>query len=245
MAPRPASALLLALLWCAHPRKIHVHPVGDRDVRGVSFLSYAQSDVRGFFDPDGHPCPPFTGRIHESFAGWWADGDDPACVHDTFDSGIDPASLDLRWRGTVPGDGSYNVLSAGYAVGTWGTAVARGSYHGDYYAIARVEVEVRSPHCRATWSLELAKAKITGLDSRAASFSGWAEIPDIYVDGCKAGDEIEVRVQLVGQANRGHVAVDGFGFWVTSNDELNRMFGMRPAELRTPAQRAPMNVGTR
>jgi hypothetical protein len=217
--------------------------VGDRDLSGVSFLSYAQSDVRGFFDPAGRPCQPFTGRIRESFAGWSSDGEDPACVHDTLGAGTDAGSLDLRWRGTVPADGSYNVLSAGHAVGTWGTAVARGSYYGDYYAWARVDVNVESAHCRGQWSLELARAKITGRDSRVASFSGWAEIPDIRVDGCRAGDGIEVRVQLIGQANRGQVAVDAFGFWVTTDEELNRVFGIRPAELQPRAQRAPMNVG--
>ena len=40
-------------------------------------------------------------------------------------------------------------------------------------------------------------------------------------------DTLDLRVQLVGQSNRGQVAVDGFGFWVTSDDELNRMFGIR------------------
>jgi len=226
MAPRCASALC-ALLFCCAPRKIYVHPVGERDLTGVSFLSFALSEVKGFFDPDGRPCKPFAGRVRDSFAGWWAEGDDPACIHDTFDAGIQPAALELRWRGTVPADGSYNVLSAGYAVGTWGTVLTRGSYYGDYWAWARVEVEVESAHCRGKWSLDLAKAKITGLDKRAANFSGWAEIPDILVAGCRRGDTLDVRVQLVGQSNRGQVAVDGFGFWVTSDAELNRMFGIR------------------
>ena len=229
MAPRRAAASLLLLLCCASPRRIYVHPVGERDVTGVSFLAFARSDVRGFFDPAGRPCKPFSGRVRESFAGWWADGDDPACIHDTFDAGIEPATLELRWRGTVPADGTYNVLSAGYAVGSWGTALARGSYYGDYWAWARVIVDVESAHCRGKWSLDLATAKITGLDARTASFSGWAEIPDIRVADCKGGDALEVRVRLVGQSNRGHIAVDGFGFWVTSDEELNRMFGMRSA----------------
>ena len=85
MAPRCASALCALLLCCA-PRKIYVHPVGERDLTGVSFLSFALSDVKGFFDPDGRPCKPFAGRVRDSFAGWWADGDDPACIHDTFDA---------------------------------------------------------------------------------------------------------------------------------------------------------------
>ena len=174
-------------------------------------------------------CTPFPGRVRDSFAGWWANGDDPVCIHDTFDAGVQPATLELRWRGTVPADGDYNVLSAGYAVGTWGTVLTRGSYYGDYWAWARVGVEVESAHCRGKWSLDLAKAKITGLDKRVAGFSGWAEIPDIRVADCRAGDPLDVRVQLVGQSNRGQIAVDGFGFWVTSDDELNRIFGFRSA----------------
>ena len=227
MGPRCASALCVLLLCCANPRKIYVHPVGERDLTGVSFLSFALSDVRSFFDPDGRPCKPFAGRVRESFAGWWAEGNDPACIHDTLDSGMQPAALELRWRGTVPADGSYNVMSAGYAVGTWGTVLTRGSYYGDYWAWARVVVEVESAHCHGKWSLDLANAKITGLDKRAANFSGWAEIPDILVLNCRGGDTLDVRVQLVGQSNRGQVAVDGFGFWVTSDEELNRMFGIR------------------
>ena len=242
MSPRWTSAVLLVLLCCAHPRKIYVHPVGDRDLSGVSFLSFALSEVQGFFDPDGRPCKPFPGRVRESFAGWWASGDDPACIHDTFDSGIQPAALELRWRGTIPADGSYNVLSAGYAVGTWGTVVTRGSYYGDFWAQAQVVVEVESAHCRGKWSLELAKAKITGLDKRIANFSGWAEIPDIRVADCRGGDTLDVRVQLVGQSNRGQVAVDGFGFWVTTDEELNRMFGIRSApQAPVRAERAGIN----
>jgi hypothetical protein len=229
MVSRSAIVLLALLLCCANQRRVYVSPHGERDLSSVSFLVFVSSNVDGFFDAVGRPCTPFPGRVHDSFAGWWSNNDGPACIHRTSDAGLQPAALELRWQGSVPADGSYDVLSGGYAVGTWGYVIARGSYYGDFWSWARVTVNVRSANCNGSWSLDLAKAAITGVETRAADFSGWVEIPDIRVSGCKAGDTLEVRVQLVGQSNRGDIAVDVFGFWAASDDDLNRMFGIRPA----------------
>jgi hypothetical protein len=39
---------------------------------------------------------------------------------------------------------------------------------------------------------------------------------------------IEVRLRLVGEANRGKIDVDWFGFSALSDDEVHRIFGVRP-----------------
>jgi hypothetical protein len=231
MGPRSAIALSTLLLCCATQRRVYVRPHSERDLSNVSFLAFASSNVEGFFDGAGRPCRPFAGSVRESFAGWWSDDEGPACIHRTFKGGLKPAALELRWQGTVPADGGYNVVSGGYALGTWGYVVARGSYYGDFWAWARVTIDVQSAHCRGSWSLDLAKAALTGPDMRAADFSGWVEIPDIRISGCKAGDILDVRVRLVGQSNRGDIAVDMFGFWAQSDDDLNRMFGIEPAPM--------------
>jgi hypothetical protein len=235
MAARLAVALLALLVCCARPRRIYVRPYEEnaRDLSGVSFLSYASSRVDGFYDRKGRSCAPFAGHVREYFAGWWADDDDPICFHGTLESGLQPAMLEMSWRGVVPADGNYDVLSAGYAIGSWGQVMARGSYFGDFWAWARVDVAVESPNCRGSRSFNLARAAISLLAERTADFSGWVQVPDIWVAGCKGGDPLEVRVQLVGQSNRGHIAVDGFGFWAAKDEELNQMFGIRSAPAPT------------
>ena len=236
MSARLSLVLVLLLLSCARPNRIYVRPHDEstKDLTGVSFLSYSHSTVEGFYDGKGRLCAPFTGHVRDYFAGWWAEGDDAICYHGTLESGLQPATLEMRWKSIVPADGNYNVLSTGYAVGTWGDVMARGSYFGDYWAWARVNLEVHSPHCHDSRSFDLARAALTLPAERSASFSGWVEIPDIWVAGCKAGDPLEVRVRLVGQSNRGHIAVTGFGFWAAKDEELDRMFGFRPAPVPPP-----------
>ena len=70
---------------------------------------------------------------------------------------------------------------------------------------------------------------MTGIFSRQAEFSGWSEIPDTHLAGCKAGDPLEVRLRLAGDSNRGRIEVDAFGFSAVAADELNRIFGVRAA----------------
>jgi hypothetical protein len=228
---RPALRIALFALGvaCAGPRQIRIRPVEFRDLIGVVFLPFASSQVDAFFDAKGRPCPRFAGEIRDYFAGWQSRDGDPVCDHDTFEDGTRPAALELLWHGTVPADGAWDLISGGYSVGAWGRVVSRGAYFGDYFASARVVLEARAPHCRAEWSLNLALAKITGSMTRGAEFSGWVAIPDTRIAGCSAGDPLEVRLRLVGDSNRGRIEVDAFGFSVATADELNRMFGIKPA----------------
>ncbi len=230
MRPHRFRLALLALaLSCAGPRPLRVRPVAARDLRDVVFLSFEAARVEGFFDAQGRSCPPFNGAILDFFAGWQSHDPDPICDHDTFADGAHAAALELRWHGVVPADGALELISGGYAVGAWGRAVARGSHYGDYFAWARVVLEVESPHCRGGWSSPVARAAVTGIFSRQAEFSGWSEIPDVPLPGCKRGDPLEVRLRLAGDANRGRIEVDAFGFSAVTADELNRIFGVRPA----------------
>lgn len=227
------ATVLAATLACAGQRRVRIRPVASRDLRGVAFLRYASSQAAEFFDAEGRACPPFGGQIREFFAGWQAkDQDEPACDHDTFEHAAHTAMLELRFEGSIPADGAWDLVSGGYAVGAWGRVFARGSYYGDYFAKARLELEARSPHCRALWTRDLAKAAITGSLTRGAEFSGWHEIPDASLDGCLAGEALEVRLRLLGESNRGRVEVDAFGFSMASADELGRVFGLRPAAPR-------------
>lgn len=229
------AALLFAFVACAGPRRIRIRPAVQRDLRGVVFLPFASSRTDSFFDAEGRPCAPFKGEVRDFFAGWQSGDQDPICDHDTLDHGTRPALLELRWRGKVPADGAFDLISGGYSVGAWGRVVARGSHYGDYLARARLELEVQSAHCRAEWSVVAARAAVTGSFSRAAEFTGWFEIPDTRVAACVAGDELEVRLRLLGEANRGRVEVDAFGFSTLSAEELNRMFGLKPASA-TPGR---------
>jgi len=218
----------MVLLACATARRVPIRPAA-RDDRGVSFLPFASSRVERFSDQEGQPCPAFEGRVRNNLLGWESgDPDDPACTHDTLHEGIRAGVLEMRWRSELPQDGSYDLVTLGYSVGAWGRVTSRGSYYGDYYARASVVVEASSPSCAARWSSDLALAQVTGLQDRVAAFSGWLEIPDIGIAGCKAHEPIEVKLRLVGDVNRGKVDVDWFGFSALEDDEVNRIFGIRP-----------------
>jgi hypothetical protein len=223
------AALLALLLGCTGARPMRVRPVATRDLTGVVFMPFASSRAEGLFDPHGRPCGPYDGTIVDFFAGWQSHDPDPICDHDTFDDGMHPASLELRWHGAVPGDGAFDLVSGGYAVGAFGRVVARGSNFGDYVAWARIDVEARSPHCHALWSSELAKAKLTGIYARQAEFTGWWEVPDTRMTGCKAGDPLDIVVRFAADSNRGKIEVDAFGFSAVARDDLNHMFGVRAA----------------
>lgn len=232
-----AGALAATLLACASQRRIDIRPPKAADLSGATLLSWVGPSARGFYDARGRPCPALGPGVADAFVGWWAEEDDQACWHDTVDTKVRPGVLELRWRGVVPADGSYEVVSAGYAVRAWGTVVARGSYAGQFWAGAHLVVEATSPRCSATWSAELVTAKVALPMQREGSFGGWTELSGVHLAGCRAGDELEVRVQLVARANHGSVAVDSFGFSVPSDRELGRMFGLRPAKEVAAAPR--------
>jgi hypothetical protein len=219
---------LLLVLGCGNSNKlIRIRPPMERDLTGVVFLPYATSSVESFFDKDGELCRGYDGKVKQGLAGWQNDGGDPTCDHDTYEDGLHPARLVLAWQGPVPTDGSWDLLASGYAVGAWGRVVARGSYFGDFFAWARLEVEAKSAHCHAEWSLLLGKAGVTGNWSRMRDFSGWNEIPDLKLVGCKGGDELKVSLTINTDVNRGRIEIDAFGFSVLKADELNQIFGVR------------------
>lgn len=207
---------------------VQVRPA-ERDERGVSFLPYASSAVERFAAPDGNPCAVYPGHVKENLIGWAAPtAADAACSHDTFYDGLQPAVLELRWRSLVPADGTFDLVTLGYAVGAWGRVVTRSSHYGDYFARAEVVIDAQSAHCSTSWSKALAVAKATGPIERVAVFSGWIEIPDLVVADCRKDDPLDVRVRFVGESNRGRVDVDWFGFSAVNDDDANRIFGLRP-----------------
>ncbi|MCA1828437.1 MAG: hypothetical protein ABR567_12105 [Myxococcales bacterium] len=231
--------LVLAVgLGCA-PKKIRIRPPTWRDLSDVTFLPYSGSSVESFFDKDGKLCPRYDRKVKQGFAGWQNEGSDAACDHDTFEDGLHPAHLELSWSGAIPNDGTYDLLAGGYAVGTWGRVQARGSYYGDFFAWARLDVEAKSAHCHAEWSAILGKAGVTGNWARMRDFTGWNEIPDLKLVGCKAGDPLTVRLTINADVNRGRVEVDAFGFSVINAEEIDRIFGIRPGSSGAEATASP------
>jgi len=236
---RPLALLTLLLACAPKPYMVRLRPSADRDLTGVVFLHYAASQAEAFFDAKGRPCRPFDGEVKFYFAGWQSRDDDPVCDHDTFEDGLRPAKLEFDWRGTVPDDGAWDVLSAGYRVGAWGRAQARGAYYGDFFAWVQLILEVRSPHCQGTWTTDLARSRISAPYAVARDFTGWFQIPDVRLDGCKAGDPIDVRLRLLAESNRGRIEIDAFGFSTLNDEDLNKIFGVRRASAPAAARASP------
>jgi hypothetical protein len=193
-------------------------------------MPFASSDAARFTDAKGQPCPVFAGPVKENNIGWHQgkDSDIPACTYDSFENGTEPAALELRWRVVVPEDGNYDVVAMGYSVGAFGRVLSRGGWKGSYYTKVKVDVDASSSSCGGDWSQDLANAKVDGPWEREAPFSGWVQIPDIQVYGCRGQDVLELRVRLIGETNRGQVDVDWFGFSAQRDDEMNKIFALKP-----------------
>ena len=230
-------ALFLTLGCAKH--LVHTIRPAERDLTGVVFLPFSSSAVESFFDKDGKPCGRFTGQVKYGLAGWQNDTDEPACDHDTFEDGLHPARLELSWSGTVPGDGAWDLIASGYSVGAWGRVQARGSYYGDFFAWAHLDVEAKSPHCHAEWSLVLGNTRVTGNWARMRDFTGWNEIPDLKLAGCKAGEPLTVRLAIDSDVNRGRIEIDAFGFSVITAGELDKIFGIKTASANAAAAASP------
>jgi len=222
-----AALLLLVLLACAKQKRIKLRPDSALNERGVTFMPFVASQVERFVAPDDRPCERVDGRPRENFVGWQSPSEDPACIHDTLYEGLRPGVLEFQWRSEIPQDGNYDLVTLEYSVGAWGRVVSRGSYYGDYFAKAQLMVNAKAPHCGGSWSLDLAKAAVTGPWSRVAGFSGWVTIPDLVVAGCKAHETMQVTLRLQGESNRGKVEVDWFGFSAIKQEDVNRIFGLR------------------
>jgi hypothetical protein len=232
--------LVASLSACLSPRRVHTRPNQPIDGEGVTFMRYASSGVQGFISPSGLSCGPISGQVRDNLIGWESrEKEDFACIHDTLEDGLAPASLELHWRVVVPENGRYELLPGGYALGGWGGVVSRGSSIGDYVAKANVIVEAVSPSCIGSWSMELAKAQVTGPFVRVAPFSGWITLPKIDLRGCRGGEALDVRVRLVGESNRGKIYVDWFGFSAFAQDEIDKIFAIRP---RSPEASQPARL---
>lgn len=224
---RATILLAAAALGCAPQKRVELRPLRPLEGPDVTLLRFTSSETAGFRAPRGGACAPFGGAVKDELAGWQSATDDPACVHDSLRARL-PGRLELRFQAAIPRDGDFELVQAGFALGTIGLVEARGSYFGDYVARAAVEVEARAPSCAASWSKELARAAITGPYQRDAAFSGWFQVSDLALRGCRAGEPLELAVRLVATATRGSVAVDLFGFSAKVPDDLHRMFGLRP-----------------
>jgi hypothetical protein len=234
-----ATLVLAAALACAPLQRIPLRPVQALEGPDVTLLRFTSSEATGFRTPRGRACAPFGGAVKDDFAGWQSPTDDPACVHDSFRDGPAPGTLALRFRAEIPRDGDFELVQAGFALGSVGLVEARGSHFGDYVARATVEVEARAPTCSARWSKELAMAALTGPYQRSAGFSGWFHVSDLPLRGCKGGDRLELDVRLVAATTRGSIVVDLFGFSATRDEDLHRMFGLRPLAAASPPAAAP------
>lgn len=223
------AGLVVSISGCAaHPRRVQVRPAKSVDAAAIH-IPFATSSTEVFVAADGRRCAAVRRQVSNGCFGWEARGeDDFACTMDTFEQGLRPAVLELRFRLPIAADGNYDLIALGYSVGAWGRVVARGSFYGDYFAKAEVSIQVRSPHCWINWTKDLAHAEVTGPWSREAPFSGWVDIPSLPLTGCKAHDPIEVLVRLVGSSNRGLVDVSWFGFDASSDEEINGIFALRP-----------------
>ncbi len=130
------------------------------------------------------------------------------------------------WSGSM--GPQYEIAPSGFGLGAWGRIVSRGSSIGDYVSTATVVIDGRAKSCAASWSIELAKSMVTGPWARVAAFSGWIEMPNLSLGKCTGGDTLEVSVRLVGESNRGSIDVDWFGISARRDDDVNRVFALRP-----------------
>jgi hypothetical protein len=232
------TALLPVLLACAPQRVIRF---ADRPplLPGDAPLVYASSGVTAFADRRGRPCPVSSGHAAHGVVGWQSPDDDPLCVLDTVAGGPAAPTLELRWQVTVPESGDLALLARRQAAGAWGAVEARGSYFGQFYAVAELVLEASAPSCRAAATLPLARAEVTGPWNRPAAFAGWIELPDLALQGCVAGEVLELRLRLAGRVNRGRIEVDGFGAAAGSDVEAAKAFVLRRRDPAAPPPAAP------
>jgi hypothetical protein len=216
---------------CAAPGRQSIRPERSLSGRGLVALRFVSSSASNLFRPDGKPCGPAPRAVHDGLFGWEDPEakDEAGCAMDTFDDPLRPARLEFRFAAVLPHGGNFTLTQGSYGLGAWGQVVSRGIVYGESLARARLTVEAVAPSCRAAWSKDVARALVTGTWARAARFSGWLQVEDLRLVGCRGDEPIEVRVALVGEANRGRIEVDWFGFSALHDDDADWLFGLRPA----------------
>jgi len=226
----PPRLLVIALACgaaCSHAQDTWIHAEQGADRPDVPYLAFAGSRVTAFTGADGKSCPVVSEhRVTRGLIGWISYDNDPACSHDTQYEGNGTAVLELRWTGSVPTTGNYELDTFGYTVKTSGEVVVRGAWASESFAIARLVVEIRSPHCSLAWSTPLAAESSYGPESRVAPFYAYQEIPPLFLTDCREGDTLDVRTQLVANTNRGRIDVEAFGFKAYSDWDAQHLFGL-------------------
>ncbi len=105
-------------------------------------MRYTSSAVQGFVGPSGLPCAPISGQVRDNLIGWESrEKEDFACIHDTHEDGLAPATLELHWQVVIPENGRYELVPGGYALGGWGGVVSRGAGRGCLTELHRILVD--------------------------------------------------------------------------------------------------------
>jgi hypothetical protein len=228
-SPSPAALLLLAtagLAGCAGRTYIALPERPPLPADAVR-LVYVGGAARSLFRPDGRRCGPPPTLPVRGLLGWQSLDGEPLCLHDSYDHGQEAASLELHFRGAVSGEGALQLLSRGLTVNVVGRVRARGTPKVDVEASAHLELTARAPSCSATHLEPLGRAVVDGPWVRTAQFDGWIVLPDLLLQGCRAGEVLEVRLRLVGETTRGVVELDAFGLVAGRGDDLHDAFALR------------------
>lgn len=221
--------LLAPLLFgCAQTRHVTPQrPERSLDAPDILRLRYVSSGASGFVTGEGGACTAIPAEVKDGLFGWQPPGSGAACLHDTLDHGLDPASLTVRWVAVIPKDGDYEVVQGIFGLGAWGKVAVRSSFWGDYFASASVAIEARTPSCHGSWTQLLAAAEATGGWVRTQAFEGGIEVGEVVLSGCRAGEQVQLELRLVGESNRGSVSVDWFGFSAYTANDADSLFGLR------------------
>lgn len=242
LAPRNAdlhrASLALSLLLatgCTARHFVPPRPERSLDRPGITRFHYASSSVQRFSDPHGKPCKPVEKIVRDHLFGWPAQEDDaPTCWHDSLDHGPEAGTLELRWVARIPADGDYAVAQGMFGLTALVAATVRSGQFGDFSAAAVLAVDAVAPSCRASWTTPLARVDASAGWHRGREFAGAVEVAELALQGCRAGEEVALRVRLVGQATRGRVEVGWVGFSAYAPEDVDQLFGLRPGPAEQP-----------
>jgi hypothetical protein len=230
---RTLPAIALVCVACAQGSAGTLRLAEKND---AAFLPFDSSGATHFTAAGGKACGPVGASFR--LLGWESDSADPVCTHDTMHEGVATATLDLRWKGTIPKDGEFDLTSFENGPRIWIEAVSRGAWSRESFADVSIVAEARSEHCSLSWTEPLAHAVTYGPELRATPYGGYKEVPPLRLSGCKAGDALELHVGLVADSNRGRIDVDSFGFRASSTYDADRIFGLvyrGPTPVAAPA----------